>query len=431
MQARKLSAAKALSALWLCSLTGAGLAFFTQVVLAQQLGADEYGEFASALALATLLAPIAGFGVAPFWLKAYGVEGWGAKRWIPASLQFTAISSIVVMVLLICIAAIVKNEESKNVTLIAISLFSLGQAAVEMVSSKYQLEERYVSLSMWQMMPHLIRFSLILLLSLLTPNHLTATSAALCYSFVAATILASSVKPLTSLKSGTIDLKGHSHNEQTLTGYAVGIKTLAQQAWPYGIGAFAHLIYFQSNLIFVKHFDGDSAAGNYSVAVTIITASYLIPTVFYQKFMLPKIHRWSVHNKNRFHSNYKQGNLIMGLFGTFAMTGIWLLGDYIIDFFFGAEYQDSKVILSILAATIPLFSIALNAGATLSTQNFIRIKVKYMAIVAVTSITLSVAAIQLWAAPGAAAATLACNALLLFLYVYGAENKVFKNQKIA
>ncbi|PHR11338.1 MAG: polysaccharide biosynthesis protein [Sphingopyxis sp.] len=429
MQIRMLSAAKALTALWLCSLIGAGLAFFTQVILAKQLGADEYGQFASALALVTLLTPLAGFGVAPFWLKVYGIEGWKAKRWINASLSFTGVSSLAVLAVIVLIALAVQHQSNHKIILLSISLFALGQAAAEMVSSKYQLEERYLFLSIWQMAPHLIRFTLIFLLSYIIPQEISATLAAICYSITALLILSASVKPLKSLKEGNIQLKGHTYNGPTKPEKSVTLKVLAQNSWPYGIGAFAHLVYFQSNLILVKYLEGDNAAGQYSVALTIITATYLIPTVFYQKFLLPKIHRWSVHDKLKFRSNYKKGNLIMGIFGVTAMTGIWLLGSTAINIFFGEEYKNATRILYILAATIPLFSLALNAGATLSTQNFIAFKVKYMITVAIISVVISIAAIHYWGTVGAAAATLVCNGILLTLYIYGAEKKVFRNLK--
>ncbi len=82
----------AISLLWFGSLAGAGLAFITQVVLARELTPAGYGVFAAALATVALLAPLAGFGVQGFWLKAFGVEGWGAVRWLTQSFRFVITS---------------------------------------------------------------------------------------------------------------------------------------------------------------------------------------------------------------------------------------------------------------------------------------------------------------------------------------------------
>ncbi|MBV1951456.1 MAG: oligosaccharide flippase family protein, partial [Cycloclasticus sp.] len=57
------------SLLWVSSLLGAACAFFTQVILARKLGPTEFGVFATAFAMVTLVVPLAGFGVAQYWMK--------------------------------------------------------------------------------------------------------------------------------------------------------------------------------------------------------------------------------------------------------------------------------------------------------------------------------------------------------------------------
>lgn len=57
---------RAVSMLWVCSLIGAALSFLTQVALARILQPAGYGAFAAALATASLLTPLAGFGIAGF-----------------------------------------------------------------------------------------------------------------------------------------------------------------------------------------------------------------------------------------------------------------------------------------------------------------------------------------------------------------------------
>src|SRR3546814_4412984 len=47
-------------------------------------------------------------------------------------------------------------------------------------------------------------------------------------------------------------------------------------------------------------FRSDEAAGVYNVAFVIMSAVYLIPSVIYQKFLLPKIHIWANHDQETF-----------------------------------------------------------------------------------------------------------------------------------
>jgi O-antigen/teichoic acid export membrane protein len=52
----------AVSMLWITTAIGAGLAFFTQALLARELGPSQYGLFSS-LATITMISPLAGFGL--------------------------------------------------------------------------------------------------------------------------------------------------------------------------------------------------------------------------------------------------------------------------------------------------------------------------------------------------------------------------------
>jgi len=79
---------KEVSFLWLGSILGALSAFALQVILARELGSQNFGLFASSLAFITLMVPIAGFGIAQSWLKVFGLEGMNALRWLKGSFRF-------------------------------------------------------------------------------------------------------------------------------------------------------------------------------------------------------------------------------------------------------------------------------------------------------------------------------------------------------
>src|SRR5690554_4522989 len=147
------NAVRAISFLWLGSLAGAGCAFLTQVVLARVLGPNTFGIFASALATVTLLVPLAGFGVAPFWLKVFGEEGWQARRWWPGSFRFVCVSTLVVLISLALWAGFGPHDDAMSLSLWLLLAYVMGQVVVELVSSKLQLEEKYIRLAIWQFSP--------------------------------------------------------------------------------------------------------------------------------------------------------------------------------------------------------------------------------------------------------------------------------------
>ena len=83
------------------SLISAGFVFLTQIMIARQLSIFEFGIFSSSLVTITLLVPLAGFGVAGFWLRLFAKEGWHGMHWLPSSFYLILFSSTIVFVLLL------------------------------------------------------------------------------------------------------------------------------------------------------------------------------------------------------------------------------------------------------------------------------------------------------------------------------------------
>ena len=92
MYMSKKQAVKSVSLLWLGSLLGSGSTFVIYIILARELGVDNFGLFGSALSTVIIFILLAGFGISQFWLKIFGQEGWNAIRWIKPSLKFVGLT---------------------------------------------------------------------------------------------------------------------------------------------------------------------------------------------------------------------------------------------------------------------------------------------------------------------------------------------------
>lgn len=420
----------AVSLLWFGSLAGAGLAFFTQVILARELTPVGYGVFAAALATVTLLAPLAGFGVQGVWLKVFGAEGWKATRWLSASFRFVVLSTALTLSLFFVWAAWGPHDESTTQLLFWLSPVILGYLFMELVSSKLLLEERFRSLALWQLLPHFTRLVLILLIvfaGIRNPNVITIAAV---YALVAIVVLVLGCVHLKTMAGGGFALKGHScmdvsEKKSLDSKVPVRVADVLTQTWPFGLATIFHLVYFQSDIILLKYINGDEAAGVYNVAFTVMAAVYLFPSVIYQKFLLPKMHRWANHDRKRFYQVYRQGNIAMLVLGVVAMLAIWGTAFWAIPLLFGAEYRQSFVVINILAVCAPVVFVASSVGATLVTQEHMVRKVKYMGIVAVLNVVLNFTLIPGFGAVGAAVATVISNLVLLVIYYVAAQCLVF------
>lgn len=424
----KKHAFKAITLLWFGSLLGAGFAFLTQVILARQLGPAGFGIFAAALATVTLLTPLAGFGVAQFWLKAFGAEGWAAIRWLNESFKFVTISSCMALLLLIAWSYISHNNEESRLVSLVLSFYILGQVSVELVSAKLQLEEKYMRLSLWQFSHHLLRLLLVTLFAYLATEPTQVVTVAYIYASIAIAYAIAGWSSLKDMLTSDFSLKGHTKTDNISNSKGnIVITDVVSQTWPFGLAGFCQIVYFQSGVILVMYIAGKEAAGLYNVAFTVIAAAYLLPSVVYQKFLLPKLHRWSKHDRGKFYQVYQQGNIVMLIIGIIVMSGIWGTSNWAIPILFGIAYENSIFLLNIMALSIPVMFVAFNSGATLVTGNHIKKKIQLMAIVAILNTLLNLLLIPIYGAIGAAISSVLSNIVLLYLYYNASKNIVFND----
>lgn len=417
------------SFLWLSSLGGAIFVFLTQVVLARELTPTGYGLFAATLATINLALPLAGFGLPGLWLKLFGTEGWGAIRWLSASFRFVFISTVLVLLTLAAWASWGPHDISTQRLFYLLLPIVLGSLCMELVSSKLQLEERYKALALWQLLPNLARLlGVVLVVVLSAQTRIDYIAAA--YSLVALTVTMLSFSHLRAIYQGRFTLKGHSkttmaERDPRVSPIFINMFDVAREALPFGLAGVFYLIYFQSNIILLKYFTGAESAGIYNVAFTVMTAVYLLPTVIYQKFLLPKYHRWANFDRTKFLKVYRFGNGSMLMTGGLTTVVMLPVVPLLIPKLFGAEYQPAIDLLMLLAFCAPVRFLATSVGATLVTQEHMRRKVCYMGIVALINLFLNLLLIPLYAAKGAAVATLMSEVTLLALYLLAVKRHVF------
>src|SRR5690349_19416319 len=144
-------ALKTISMLGAATAVGAVCVFLTQTLLARELGPQDYGLFASSLATVTMIAPLAGFGLAQFRLRVYGVEGWAARRWIGPSLRFTVGTCVLSIAIIVGWALFVAPDADTRFDLLVLVPVVLHILTIEMLSTKYRLEDRYARMAGWQL----------------------------------------------------------------------------------------------------------------------------------------------------------------------------------------------------------------------------------------------------------------------------------------
>lgn len=406
------------SMLGVATAVGAIAVFLTQMLIARILGPQAYGLFASSLATVTMVAPLAGFGLSQFRLKVYGVEGWGAHRWMRPSLRFTVVTSTLAVGILVAWAYIGAPADDTRVYLLVLAPVILSILAVDLVSTKLRLEDRYGEMALWQLAIPLSR--LLAALALLMVPQLDGIFVAASYSIIAATITLASLPQLRVMQRDEMELAGHGRRtvEPTTTAPSPSVKALWSQAWAYGMVAVLYPIFFQISTVLIKYLRSDAEAGFYGIALAVMTAVYLIPTTIYQKYLLSKLHRWAAHDRRTFWMVYRKGNMGMLLFGLLVGAALVVTAPVIVPIVFGEAYRGVVAILLILSICAPLRFLSTAVGAALLTENHMRYRVIAMAAATIAVIVLNAMLIPPFGAMGAAVATVAGELAVLLITFY-------------
>lgn len=407
------------------TLLNSTLSFIVGIIIARNLQPDTYGFFASTLATVTLFFSFSHLGIAQFWLKKTGKFGWRVRNLFYPSMLIVLKSMFLSILTIILIGVFVSHNDSEKFATILLSFHLIGLTTVELLVAKYQLEQKYDRIALFQLVPNLIRLIFILVIFYVF-NHISILTIACTYFIVSIITPIIFWKDFANLSYGKIDLKNHhDKNESQLK---LSQKQIIKSSVPFALAGFFHFIYYQSDIILVKYLSSNSQAGYYSGAVLIFSSIMLIPTVIYQKYLMPKIHFWFNHDKSFFVNFFKKSSVYMFIIGTMFFLLVYFNAEKIILFVFGKNYFDSIHLIKLLSISLPISFLSANLGATLVTDKTIRKKAKIMGFIAITNIFLNLMLIPSFDAKGAAYATLICN-VLLFVFYFLESNKFMLSER--
>ena len=208
------------------------------------------------------------------------------------------------------------------------------------------------------------------------------------------------------------------------------LKGIFFESAPFGLAGLFYLIYFQSDLIFLKYLVGEQAAGIYAASFAVLMVIYYIPGIIYQKYLLPKIHAWANFDKEALLIVFQAGNGLMLSLGLILSLLIYFFAPLFVPLFFGSDYLESIKALQILAVCIPIRFLATSIESPLYTLNFMKWKTGIMGLVALLNIVLNYLLIPSFSYIGAAIATVISELTLLFLYLVIVNLKIFGKETL-
>ncbi len=383
-----------------------------QIILARSLGPADFGLILMGLAAAGILAPIGALGVGEFWLQATGEEGRAARRWIRPALKavVTASGAIAAGFVLVALAGHGANDFFALLPAFVPVLWLV--ALCNLVMARAQIAGQLLTVGLARQSMAGIRFFTALTVLALGVGGAVQTAFIIWGIGAAGTVWAAwhLVSHLRSGFTGAADRTRAGEDE------SVSIQTMLGLSWPFVASSLMYMVYFQSDILLLGFLDSEAASGRYGVAVAVLSAFYLFPSVIYAQYLLPKLHRLTYQDPVRFRRIYGQGTLIMTLAGLIFAAGlIWFHRD-LIRLFFGPAYDASAPLLLALSVCVPLRYAAQSAGSVLATGRRAGTMARIQAGTALLNLAANLALIPWIGVWGAVASTIACEAVNLALF---------------
>lgn len=391
---------------------GAGSGFLVQLYLAKVLSVNDYGLYTSIINLVNLVAPIVAFGVTSFLLRAYSEEGKHASRWMRAVIQKLVITTTLGFMILQGWSYYKNGVEYYFLIYCFFFLYMISLSYNSFTTLKYQLEENYKLLSIWQLAPKLLMLiSLVLVLTLRAPN---IYNVAVAYSLSAIIVILMSIISLKRLAKADLILKTPANLK--LTNDEVSVFKLLKNSYPYGLSGLFYLIYYQSDILILSYYLDYTEVGYYGFSLVFVTAVCLIPSVYFLTFRLKKIHTLAATDQATLKETYKSHikySLIIGFL--FFIIFVICIKPFI-TIVFENKYIPALHILYFLAAYIPIKFLTLNSDSIMHTKDLIDTKVKIMGAAALLNLIINFIAIPIFGTMGAVSSTIITEVFLFFAF---------------
>lgn len=401
-------------------LAGSGfLAFLTQVLLGKSLTVEEFGILSVAMSIVVIMSGVIGFGMPGVWLLIFGQEGWGGFPWIRQSLSFLTIWGPLVLVVAWAILLLLYDDARLLEAVGWLQAMVIMQVLVELLIAKLQLEARYGALSICQVLPHLGR----LLVAVTIYNSTTPTLELVArgYGVVSLALIVASGIGLLSLTPERMRLSGHVLEGARTRDRSNGnpsYKALINLAWPYAGSAALVMLYGRVDIVLLASLVSPTAAGQFTIAATFLLVVYLVPQAIYQKFLLPKIHRWYYGDWPKFLSVYRLGCAVMTILGIGCTVATYWWGASLVKLFFGEKFSESGQILSVLSVCIALRFVSSSVESALMSGEYGKYRLYCQVVSTCIGVSSAYVLIAHYGINGAILSRIVTEVSLLMGYVY-------------
>jgi O-antigen/teichoic acid export membrane protein len=191
------------------------------------------------------------------------------------------------------------------------------------------------------------------------------------------------------------------------------VRSLFGTGFLFGVGDLLYFIYLSIDLVMLSLLVGAEQVGLYNIPVRVLVVAYLLPIVVFNRVLYARYFDWSQTDPDRLRRTYVLTSKGILFIGMLAATALVLLADPLVPLIFGESFQDSALLLRILALALPLRYLSGSASAVLATNDKIGTRVRIQAATAALNLALCFILLPTLEARGASIETVITEAFLL------------------
>ncbi|MCB5189217.1 oligosaccharide flippase family protein [Methylobacillus arboreus] len=361
-------------AVWSASIVAAFIALLLQVILARNLHASTYGILASNLSLFAVLGALGHFGMGNFLIRNYVEKSSKLEDLLKSTLTVSLVSLGISLVFTIVFAS--HGDALHSYTMLLMFPVALSYAYTELAIARMQIQESFYRLAISQVTPNLLRLLIVLVLISFTNSPLVLAAGIGLGSLIATLVSLYNFGAWTLVRTPE-------------PSSSIPIQELLIKTWPYGLSMSIYLAYTQGGVVVANYLDGPIAAANYSIAISLLMACYLLPIAIFQRVQGKKINDLVANNPSRLKPYFVKAMSVALASGLIIALLFALLSYYLILYIFGEKYINASSILTIVAFSIPFRFAATASGTALNSyvQTRFRVIVQFIVLVLFLSTT--------------------------------------------
>lgn len=374
------------------------LAFY--VVLARELGSEEYGTFVFALALTGTLLIGAGFGTDELIAREVARDRTGAGRYLSDVLGLKTFTSLILLAL--AIGVVFVGGYSADARL-ATLLVGLGVMCEVMGKSWHAIFQAYERLG-------LVSAALIL------QRALTAVVGIVILVAGGGLVAASAVYfggALAGLLASEIFYRRWTRSDRPRPSRSGGW-LLLRRGLPIGVAGLLFVVLVKVDILMLSFLTDNHEVGLYAAALRLIEGTQFIPWSF-DAAMLPWLARRDPGPALA--RGYMLGLKLQATILLPAGLLVMCFASPIVALLYGAEFEDAVLPLALLGPTIALYGLQTLSATLLIARDSPGVFGRVAGAVAVQNIVCNAVAIPLWGANGAAGVALSSGVLMVVLAV--------------